>query len=647
MIEKNKLGFFKYKSTLRSVIIIIFIITILFVYFGINEKNNQQVKNKKILKTSTKFKSEGGGMEYYGFNKNNEKTLKIICDKSEETKDNKIYMKNIVATFTPKSRVKNEVKISGREGLVENNLYNFIITGGAKIQSKDFLIESSALKLENKDVLSSNKSLKYNAKNLSGNAKSMKIHLENSLISFFDTSGLYKTKDKIVKYKTARLHINDNKQAISFKKLKKKNIVWGNDFSITGERILTQFTEDYKTQIYTHVRHDCHFIMKKIISTNPELIEHRSIKAKYINLEYTDTGDIFSINSRLNTKVELKNDSYLIDISTNVFYMDFFEESQTIKSISLKSPENEFLYKDLKDDRKEDFQLKGTEINLKYNEAGKISEWEVVDKENTYFISDRYYCNGGNIKYKLIDKTVLIKNNAKVEIDKKNIFKSEEFLIKTEKRILSSTKPVIANIQLKQKSVLLSTKPIYITSNSMIMDEEKSFMNFNGNVFLIQNDVSIKTDKLIISEKNGIKCKSKLEKQSIITFNNNNKEIVINGRLIEFNKEKKTINIVGEAILKDEDNKIKGDNLLIHFNNDGIYEIIGKGNILFKKIKMIIEAESVKWLYDKNIAFFNKLKQIKQKETGSIKGKRIKLNLKTNKMTVISENEERTEMVLD
>ncbi len=624
------------------------ITTVLFVFFGTEKKKYKtDLQKNKIFNNAAKFQSEGGGVEYIGYNKNNEESIRIKCIKSEMTKNNKIFMKKVVAVFVPKSRVKNEVTISGDNGIVENNLHDFILTGNSKIRTKDFVISSSLLKLKNSDRVTSNKLLKYKTKNLNGEAKSMAIRIRARLLSFFDTVGLYKTKDKIVKYKTDRLYLNDNTQMASFKKLKKTNIIWGEDFSITGDRILTKFTEDYKKEVYTAVRHKCEFIMTKKNPSDPENIKNRNIKAKYINLNYTESGNISSVDARHHTEVELKSNTYQINISTNVFNMDFYEEKQTIKSISLESINNEFFYKDFKNEKEEYFQLTGREINLLYNENGEIAEWEVIDNKSSQFLSKKYLCIGSIIKYKLIGTSVLIRKNAKVEIDKENTFKSEELLINTEKRTLSSSKPVSATIQLKQKSVLLSTNPIYVKSNSMKMDELKSFMEFKGKVFLMQNDVAIETDKLIISEKKGIKCKSSSEKKSVITFLNNNKEVVLEGEEIEFLREERLIKIIGKAGLKDDDNKINGNILTIYFNKEGIEKIKGIGDILFKKDKLIIESNTVEWLYDKELAIFEELKKVEKKEIGSIKGKQIKLNLKTNIITVFSEADERTETILE
>ena len=172
-------------------------------------------------------------------------------------------------------------------------------------------------------------------------------------------------------------------------------------------------------------------------------------------------------------------------------------------------------------------------------------------------------------------------------------------------------------------------------------------MRFEGNVSLIQDDVSIKTDILTISEKNGIKCESLSDKKSTIVFVNNNKEVILSGERLEFNKKENKIIIVGKAMLNNEKNKIQGNSLIINFMKEKINEINGEGDIIFNKDKMHIESESVKWLYDIEFVYFYKLKTIEQKETGSIKGKKIKLNLKTNKMTVISDTDERTEMILE
>jgi len=647
--ENNKiLRYSKHRFFFRFAIFVIFISTVFFVYNGINKKKKTENHSKNVyFKNTSEFKSEGGNMTYYGYNKKNEKTIKITCTKSEVTKDNKILMNNITATFIPKSRVKNKIIISGDKGIVGNNFYDFIINGNAKIISKDFSMNGTSLELKNKDLLTSDNSIEYRAKMLNGKADSMIIHFNQSLLSFYGTHGSYKIKDKIVRYKSARLHINDKLHIMSLKKLKKENLVWGDDFSITGERILTQFSDDFKVRIYTHVRHDCLFLMKK--KKENIVDETRSIKAKYINMEYDDSGDIASVFAKDHTEVKLINDRSEINILTNAFNMVFYEKTQSVKSLSFKSNSNKFIYKNTESEGNigKDFVLEGYEINVLYSEDGEISECEALDKKQTKFISNKYLCEGNTIKHHVSKSRVVIKGNAMVKLEDNNIFNSEELIIDTEKKILQSSKPVSAKIILKKKSVLLSAEPIYVNSQSMRLDESKSIMKFKGKVSLIQDDVLIKTDVLIISEKSGIKCKKKSDIKTIIVFFNNKKKIILKGDIIDINKNDKLIKINGNAVLKDDLSKLKGDNLFIYFNNDGIVKITGSGNIKFKKDKLVIESENVRWLYDKELAFFEKLKKIEKKKTGRIIGKKIKLNLRTNLMTVFSDNDERTKTVLE
>ena len=76
-------------------------------------------------------------------------------------------------------------------------------------------------------MLTTEKFLEYSAKNIQGKANSMKVHLDASLLSFFNTKGSYNVKDKIIKFNSNYLHINDIRKTVSFIKKKKQNIIKG------------------------------------------------------------------------------------------------------------------------------------------------------------------------------------------------------------------------------------------------------------------------------------------------------------------------------------------------------------------------------------------------------------------------------------
>jgi len=642
------LGIFKLKSVIKYILIVILIATVLFVFFGIIEKDSGDNSKEKInFKNISKYKSEGNGMSYIAFNKKNEKALEIFCDKSEETKDNKILMKKIVAVLEPKSRTKNKIEISGDLGIVEANLVNFNIEGNAKIESKDFSIKTTSFSLRNKYFLNTNKDLDYTTKNLIGSANGMKVHLDTKVFNYLDTVGSYTLKKRIFEYSSDSLRIDDKKQILILKKIKnKRNFIKGKELFVTAQMILTKFTEDYSNHIHTFAKKNSHFVLSKI--NNEKVIDKKDVKSNVIGIYYNDSGDIDRVVSSDNTRLMLNNEKYIIRGFTNILNMEFYEETQNLKTVRMESLFTRLYYEELNETEGESFKIICKAVDILYNENGEITDFNAVDSKKVKFESKSYFASGKNLKYDLSKETIRIKDNAFIEIDEKREFKSEELIVNTAKNYLRSNLPVISKITLEGSNFLLSDRPVFINADSFRMDRNKKIMKFKGKVNLIQDEISIKAGELVLSDKSGIKCKAAEDSTAIFVFIDRAGEIVIKGRDIQMFKDEKYIEINGKAVINDKENKIKGDNLKIYFNKEEkIERIIGDGNIIFKKDELKIDAESVKWLYSKNVVYFEGLKEIKKKSTGSIKGKRIKLDLKTNTMSGVSEEDERTETVLD
>ena len=214
--------------------------------------------------------------------------------------------------------------------------------------------------------------------------------------------------------------------------------------------------------------------MKKQLSIDPVIIETRDIKAKFMKMYYFESGDIDSYRSWGGvTKVEIINKTYQINFDTDIFDMEFYKKYNIIKSLHLRGKSNKLFYKKLAEDSKKNFQINGVDMNIFYNEKNEITECRVIDNIKAMFISEKYLCKGKSIIYSLLSNSILISDNAKVEIEKKNIFRSVELIIDTKNEKLFSKKPVLAKIILEQKSVLLSKNPIYINSDLIEIDEKK------------------------------------------------------------------------------------------------------------------------------------------------------------------------------
>ena len=132
---------------------------------------------------------------------------------------------------------------------------------------------------------------------------------------------------------------------------------------------------------------------------------------------------------------------------------------------------------------------------------------------------------------------------------------------------------------------------ILIESDSMHIDELKSLSTFSGNVVLKYGELSLSSDKVIISRKNdNISLIQAFGTPASFNFDNelpeNNK---VNGTSEEilFNSEDQTILLIGNAYIESIDNTISAHSVLFNLSTKSI-SLKGDSNNSSERVKVKI-----------------------------------------------------------
>ena len=132
---------------------------------------------------------------------------------------------------------------------------------------------------------------------------------------------------------------------------------------------------------------------------------------------------------------------------------------------------------------------------------------------------------------------------------------------------------------------------ILIESDSMHIDELKSLSTFSGNVVLKYGELSLSSDKVIISRKNdNISLIQAFGTPASFNFDNELPENnTINGTSEEilFNSEDQTILLIGNAYIESIDNTISAHSVLFNISTKSI-SLKGDSNNSSERVKVKI-----------------------------------------------------------
>ena len=133
---------------------------------------------------------------------------------------------------------------------------------------------------------------------------------------------------------------------------------------------------------------------------------------------------------------------------------------------------------------------------------------------------------------------------------------------------------------------------IFIESDSMHIDELKSISTFSGNVILKYGELSLSSDKIIITRKNnnisliqafGTPASFDLEDSKL----RKNNKITGNSEEILFNSEDQTILLIGNANIESTDNIITAHSVLFNLSTRSI-NLKGDSNSSSERVRVKI-----------------------------------------------------------
>jgi len=204
---------------------------------------------------------------------------------------------------------------------------------------------------------------------------------------------------------------------------------------------------------------------------------------------------------------------------------------------------------------------------------------------------------------------------------------------------------------MQQENALFSRDPIFINARKLTMNEKEEKFVYEQEVSLTQKELQLDANSLEIKKEDYINAAGSVA--FLFKDRKSKKEISIKGEELSFDARKKTITIRSNAAIKSDENILTASLLVIHFNdNNEIERITGEKTINFVKDNISGYSDKILWLFkEETVTLEESPYIIKSSSDGSGKGKMtgkiLKIDLKTNKITIISGESGRTETIIE
>jgi lipopolysaccharide transport protein LptA len=287
------------------------------------------------------------------------------------------------------------------------------------------------------------------------------------------------------------------------------------------------------------------------------------------------------------------------------------------------------------------FKVIADTIAVQYNQAGEISHCQGTG--NVEFIIEEYKGLTNKINYNIEKETIALEGENSQIKNKNNTFTSAKFMVNVETKILSSNQGVKSLIHVEKENALFSTDPIYINSARFTIFEKEKKFKYDGQVNLNQGDTRLNARTLEISEDGTISAQGSVD----FSFKKGDKQVAVKGDRLTFNPEEKRIGIVDNAIIRSDVNVLRAARFMLQFNDqDEIGHISGEEDIYFTKEELSGTSRRVKWLFNREILVLQGSPQVVNQSGNRTTGKELSINLQNNKITILSEESERSETII-
>ncbi|MCP5106972.1 MAG: LPS export ABC transporter periplasmic protein LptC [bacterium] len=608
------------RKALKIFIVIALVGIVIYIFTGL--------KNQEPQDHSSELTADGEKMIHATFDKKHKKVMELKCSTANKETDDKTIMQNIEGVIFKKGRMNQDIQVFGDDGYVANDAHNFFIENNARIVAETFKLRSRSFLLEDQAELETEKKVHYETENLKGVAREgMKYYLKLNVLKLFKTRGHYNRNDRDFQFKTDVLWLIDQDNMMVMEKdavIKEKNSI------LRSGWISVQFTDGFKRIVEAASQVNSYFYLE-----DPEKKEIKEIKSDNITSYYDDHGKLSKVSVLQNGEILLKNETNHTMIASDAIHMNFNVETGKLTRINIPS------HGQVENTGKSQFRVSAESINADYNEAGDLVYCE--GKGNCDFIIDEYRGLADTLLYNIEKKVIALDGPDAKIINGDNTFNSVRFTVNTEKKILSSNRGVKSVILLRKQNVLFKQAPIFINSQKFTIFEKENRFSYEQRVSLLQGDISLTAGSLEIRDDNDIEIKERV----LLSFKSDDKEISIRGDRFVFNAGKRNIEISGNPVIKNDENILKADYFVIQFSDqNALTGIYGDGDINFTREDLSGTSGKVDWLFTEDTLVLKDLPQIMKKNGGTTMGDELKINLKTNKITILSSATERTETLI-
>lgn len=612
----------RFKTILKIFLGVFILVTLGYVFSGI--------KGKSRLDYQVNERADGEGMSFSSFNDDNRKALEIKCAESSARSEQKVDMKKIEGLIFRKGKMKKDIKVFGDRGSVDVLDYQtFFVEKNARLVSEDFTILSDNFTLKDKAELSSAAQVRYKTSTLDGTANAgMGLYLKVNTLKFYNTRGTYKRNNRVFDYHTDIMWIIEQEQLMV---LEKNAVIRDKHSLMKSDWISVKFDKDMKKVLESSSQKNSYLYIE-----DPEKNEVKEIKSENIRSLYDKNGRMTRVMVMQNAEVLLRDADNQTLIASDIIDMNF--DPDTGKPKDLKIPHRGRI----ENTGKTLFKVVADTITILYDQNGELSYCE--GRGNVDYIIEKYKGTTNTIQYDIKKSMVTLLGEETEMLGSQNSFHSETFNVNTKFRILSTTKGVRSIVRFEKENALFSLEPIFINSGEVTVFEKENRFTYKKQVNLNQGDTVLTTQSLEIQGEDSVIAKG----STTLSFKKEDSDIALKGKEVLFNTLEKRILVKGNAIIKSGETLLRAAEIVIRFNDKGeIYLITGEKNVNFTKNDLSGYSERVNWDFKKEEMVLIGSPYIDRRSStgdgGTTRGKQLMIDLKTDKITILSGDTNRTE----
>lgn len=611
-----------FKTILKIFLGVFVLVTLGYVFSGI--------KGKSKLDYQVNERADGEGMSFSSFNDDNRKALEIKCAESSAQSQQKVDMKKIEGLIFRKGKMKKDIKVFGDKGSVDVVDYQtFFVEQNARLVSEDFTILSDNFTLKDKAELSSAATVRYKTNALDGTANAgMGLYLKVNTLKFYNTRGTYKRNNRVFDYRTDIMWIIEQEQLMV---LEKNAVIRDKHSLMKSDWIAIKFDKDMKKVMESTSQKSSYLYIE-----DPEKNEVKEIKSENIRSLYDENGRMTQVTVMQNAEVLLRDAENQTLIASDIIDMYFDPETGKPKNLDIPHRGR------IENTGKTLFKVVADTITIRYDQNGELSYCEGIG--NVDYIIEKYKGATHKIQFDIKKAMVTLKGEETEMVGSRNSFHSNTFKVNTKYRILSTTEGVRSIVRFEKENALFSLESIFINGAEVTVFEKENRFTYKKQVNLNQGDTVLTTESLEIEGEESIIAKG----NTTLSFKKDDSDIALKGNEVLFNTLEKRILVKGNAIIKSGETLLRASEIVIRFNDKGeIFLITGEKKVNFVKDDLSGYSDQVNWDFKKEEMVLMGAPYINRRSAGgdggTTRGKQLKIDLKTDKITILSGDSNRTE----